>query len=66
MSIWHIIILAAYVFLLVNPAMIIFRRAGYNPWLGLLAAVPVLNLVFLWVFSLAKWPAMPNQNGTVA
>src|SRR3954463_15981705 len=34
----------------------IFRKAGYSPWLGLLMAVPLVNLVTLIWFATAHWP----------
>ena len=34
----------------------IFRKAGYSGWLGLLMAVPVINLLTLLWFATAHWP----------
>ena len=34
----------------------IFRKAGYSAWLGLLMAVPLVNLVTLLWFATAHWP----------
>jgi hypothetical protein len=34
----------------------IFRKAGYSGWLGLLMAVPLVNLVTLLWFATAHWP----------
>jgi len=34
----------------------IAHKAGYQPWLGLLFLVPVVNLVFLGWFAFAAWP----------
>jgi hypothetical protein len=34
----------------------IFRKAGYSPWLGLLMAVPLVNLITLIWFATAHWP----------
>jgi hypothetical protein len=31
-------------------------KAGFNPWLGLLMLVPVLNLAFLGWLAFAEWP----------
>jgi hypothetical protein len=33
------------------------RRAGFFPWLGGLAIVPIANIVLLWFLAIAKWPA---------
>jgi hypothetical protein len=34
----------------------IFRKAGYSGWLGLLMAVPLVNLITLLWFATAHWP----------
>jgi hypothetical protein len=36
----------------------ILSRAGYSPWLCILAIVPVVNIVAMWAFAYAKWPAV--------
>jgi len=41
---------------LVWPAARICRRAGFSPWLGVLAVVPLANLVLLWFVAFATWP----------
>jgi hypothetical protein len=33
-------------------------QAGYSPWLGLLALVPVVNLFMLLYFAFADWPSL--------
>ena len=43
--------------LVVWPAARICRRTGFSPWLGILAAVPVANIVLLWFIALAAWPS---------
>ena len=59
-SIWYFI---AFVFLiLIIWAFIaifgrILNRAGYSRWWLLTTLVPLLNLIMLWVFAFAAWPA---------
>ena len=36
---------------------LIVNRAGYSRWWLVLMFVPVLNLIMLWVFAFADWPA---------
>jgi uncharacterized membrane protein YhaH (DUF805 family) len=36
----------------------VLRRAGYSPWWALLVLVPLVNLIALWVFAYARWPAV--------
>ncbi|HEV3145374.1 MAG TPA: hypothetical protein VGZ47_15890 [Gemmataceae bacterium] len=35
---------------------VIFRKAGYSGWLGLLMAIPLVNFVTLLWFATAHWP----------
>jgi hypothetical protein len=39
------------------PAGRICRRLGFSPWLGILAVVPIANIVLLWFVAMAPWPA---------
>lgn len=38
-------------------------KAGYSGWLGLLALVPVANLVLLYFLAFASWPAGRARSG---
>lgn len=40
------------------PYFRIIRRAGYSGWWVLAMFVPIVNVVMLWVFAFAKWPAL--------
>jgi hypothetical protein len=59
-SIWHwIIVLFIVLFWLaifVVPTWRIVRKAGFPGALSLLALVPGVNLILLWVFAFVKWP----------
>lgn len=37
------------------------RKAGFSAWWALLGLVPVVNVVMLWVFAFAEWPALKNN-----
>lgn len=37
------------------PAAVIARRVGRSPWLGLLAIVPLVNVILLWVLAFTPW-----------
>jgi predicted PurR-regulated permease PerM len=43
--------------LVAYPAARICRRLGFPPALGLLAVVPVVNLLLLWFVAMTAWPA---------
>jgi hypothetical protein len=54
---WLVVVL---VFCLV-PLWKIVKRTGMNPVLSLLWLVPGANIVFLWVFAFAEWPALKRE-----
>ena len=39
----------------------VLSRAGFSGWWALLALVPILNLVMLWVFAFIDWPMERNR-----
>jgi len=56
---------AAVIFAVAWPAGRICKRAGFSPWLGLLAFVPVANVILLWFVALTPWPGLaPGQRET--
>ena len=58
MAIFPLIILAFYlvrVTLLVIPFWSICRKAGFSPWLSLLNAIPLGNLILIYVLGFAEW-----------
>lgn len=61
-SIWHWLI----VFLmLVIPAWLFGRvlaRAGHSGWWGLVGLIPLVNIIFLWVFAFSRWPALGDKS----
>lgn len=40
----------------------ICQRVGYSPWLSLLMALPLVNLIFIYILAFSNWP---SQKGTV-
>lgn len=48
------LLIAAVIFVI--PLWQIVRKAGYPPPLALLALVPLVNIVALWVFAFSRWP----------
>ena len=41
----------------------ICSRVGYSPWLSLLMAIPLVNLIFIYFLAFSDWP---SQKGSVA
>jgi hypothetical protein len=55
-SLWHWLIVAVWLFLIIFPIGKILSRMGI-PWaVAFLTVVPVVNLVMLWVVAFIKWP----------
>ena len=47
--------------LIIVPFWFIFRKAGYSQWLGLLMAVPIVNLVMLYFLAFSDWPRLRER-----
>ena len=45
------------------PAARICGRLGFSRWLGILAVVPVANVVLLWFVAFTPWPRPPLSQG---
>ena len=50
--------LVGYLVLIGIPAAVIVGKAGYSKVWVILAFIPVVNLIALWVFAFASWPAL--------
>jgi uncharacterized membrane protein len=35
----------------------ICARAGYSPWLSLLIAIPLVNVIFIYFLAFSDWPS---------
>lgn len=55
-SIWHWLIVLIVAAVIIYPVTIILRKAGRSPWWAILAIIPWVNVVALWVFALTAWP----------
>jgi uncharacterized membrane protein YhaH (DUF805 family) len=40
------------------PIASIWHRAGYSRWWTLVAFIPLINLIGLWLFAFGRWPAV--------
>jgi uncharacterized membrane protein YhaH (DUF805 family) len=40
------------------PTVKILHKAGYSGWWCILSLIPLVNIIFLWVFAFADWPAL--------
>lgn len=37
------------------------KQAGYSPWIGLIALIPIVNFIVFVLFAFATWPALATQ-----
>jgi hypothetical protein len=56
-SVWPLVGAIVVLVVFVYPYVRIIRQAGYSGWWVLILFVPLVNIVMLWVFALARWPA---------
>jgi len=67
LSIWHWAIVAALLALVGVPVSRILRRLGFSGWWTILAFVPWVNLIGLWVIAFVRWPkdraVTPDRQG---
>ena len=60
-SIWHWLVVIIYLFVFMFPTAKIVKKAGYTGWWCIVAVVPLLNLIMLWVFAFASWPILRSR-----
>ncbi|MFM0666224.1 hypothetical protein PQQ78_00980 [Paraburkholderia sediminicola] len=58
LSILHWSLLLAITVLFMYPYVRVIKRAGFSGWWILTMFVPIMNLIMIWVFAFAKWPAV--------
>ena len=61
---WHwvmaIVMPLLFILLVGIPVANILHRAGCSRWWTILAFIPFLNLIGLWVFAFTRWPKAAN------
>lgn len=60
LSIWHLIMLAILLLLLV-PVSRILKRVGLSPWLAVLFVIPVVSYAAVWVLAYVRWPKVDTR-----
>ncbi len=64
LSLVNLAVVALLLAIFLVPAVAILRRAGYSGWWALLCYVPLVNILALWIFAFARWPALERGNET--
>jgi len=47
----------------IPPHWMIFKKAGFSPWLSLLMLIPLLNIILLYVVGFSDWKTVPALRG---
>ena len=58
LSIFHWLIVIAVLLIYLVPAAKIVSKAGYSGWWCLILLVPLVNIIMIYVFAFADWPAL--------
>jgi hypothetical protein len=53
-----------FIIVLVIPYWMIWKKAGFSPWLSVLMIVPLVNFVMLYVLAFADWKVVPVNQAT--
>jgi hypothetical protein len=60
---WGFGLIAAII--LIIPFYRICKRVGWNPWLGILAGIPLVNLIFWYFLAFSDWPIQKSSAAPV-
>ena len=52
----HLIVFALYGLVFVIPISKVLRRVGFSGWWSILAVLPLVGIIALWVFAFVRWP----------
>ena len=58
-SYWQILIILIMLGLCLAWTLLLARivgKAGFNKWWSVITFVPILNVIFIWVFAFSEWP----------
>jgi len=61
MSIFHWIIVLVVLAVYLVPAVRIVQKGGCSGWWCVLLIIPLVNIVFLWIFAFARWPSLRDR-----
>jgi hypothetical protein len=62
---WHwmmpVVMPLLFVIVVGIPLAQVLHRAGRSRWWTIVAFIPLLNLIGLWVFAFTRWPSVSGQ-----
>jgi hypothetical protein len=53
-----------FIVLVMIPYWMIWKKAGFSPWLSLLMLVPLANFIMLYVLAFSEWKVVPVSQAT--
>lgn len=61
LSVWHLILLFLFFVLPQLPGYWVIKRAGWPGWHFVFLVIPIIGLVWLWIFAFGKWSPPDGQ-----
>jgi uncharacterized membrane protein YhaH (DUF805 family) len=55
-GLWQFLVAIFWIVAISVPIVKILQRTGHSGWWCILAFIPLLNLLALWLFAYARWP----------
>ena len=56
-----LIVVPSFILVVLPPYWMIFKKAGFSPWLSILTLLQGVKWIVLWVVALSEWKARPTQ-----
>lgn len=57
----HWVIFAVFIAVVLYPVGRILDRIGFSPFWSVVAMIPIVNLIALWVLAFTEWPRDSNR-----
>jgi hypothetical protein len=64
MAVFPLLLLILVVIVMI-PYWMIWKKAGFSPWLSLLMLVPMVNFIMLYVLAFSEWKVVPVGQATM-
>lgn len=61
-GVWQLLFMLIWVVILVIPIARILNRMGFSRIWTVLAFIPLINLIFLWVLAYSNWPIEDKES----
>ncbi|GHB27990.1 hypothetical protein GCM10007094_15550 [Pseudovibrio japonicus] len=55
-ALWQLAVMILWIIIVVIPVSKILHRIGFSRIWAILAFIPLINLVFLWILAYIEWP----------